>query len=275
MNTGFPELLRAYRKGMGWTQEELSRRWSYSFETISAWERGKRRPGNQEIPRIAKFLGIDVEKLAETILNSKNNTYSQHTYIHHASNFEVWEELQNIYRTRTEFNSDFSYTRMFASAQSVLAVGISLNAIALTYSRNSLREAILDRRCQLQLCFLDPQGKKCAERELEEEYNDHILARLNEMNIRNMQLVKDRISQISPEHARLLEIRTYDMIPRYNIYIVDNTLMTVQSYAYTRGEDTPTFVLIRRRSGGLFDFYASAAHYILAHSKEINPQDYT
>lgn len=90
-----------------------------------------------------------------------------------------------------------------------------------------------------------------------------------------MQLVKDRISQTSPEHARLLEIRTYDMIPRYNIYIVDSTLMTVQSYAYTRGEDTPTFVLIRRRSGGLFDFYASAAHYILAHSKEVNPQDYT
>lgn len=274
MSIEFSELLRTYRKGMGWTQEELSQKWSYSFETISAWERGKRRPGNHEVPRIAKLLGIDAEKLAEILLNSKNGTSSRHTHTYHTSNFEVWGELQNIYRTRTEFNSDFSYTHMFAQAQSILAVGISLNAIALTYSRNSLREAIFDRRCKLQLCFLDPQGKKCAEREQEEEYNDRILSRLNEMNIRNMQLVKDRISQISPEHTRLLEIRTYDMIPRYNIYIVDNTLMTIQSYAYTRGEDTPTFILTKGTSGGLFDFYASAAQYILAHSKEINPQEY-
>lgn len=42
MNEDFPTLLKTYRKSMGWTQEELAQKWSYSFETISAWERGKR-----------------------------------------------------------------------------------------------------------------------------------------------------------------------------------------------------------------------------------------
>ena len=277
MGTNFSELLRTYRKSMGWTQEELSQKWSYSYETISAWERRNRSPGNQEIPRIAKFLDMNAEKLAEIILSSKPHTPSpkdniftnQHTSINRAPSFEIWGELQNIYRTRTEFNSDFSYARLFAHAQSILAVGISLNAIALTYSRDSLREAILDRGCKIQLCFLDPQGGKCAEREREEEYRDNILSRLNEMNIQNMQIVKDRICWTNPEHAQLLEIRVYDMMPRYNIYIIDHTLMTVQSYAYVRGEDTPTLVLTKKTQRGLFDFYASAAQYILAHSTDI------
>ena len=60
------------------------------------------------------------------------------------------------------------------------------------------------------------------------------------------------------------------MIPRYNIYMVDDTLMTVQSYAYGRGQETPTLVLGKKGDGGLFDFYASAAKHIHKHSKDID-----
>ncbi len=56
MSSDFSMLLRTYRKSMGWTQEELAQQWSYSFETISAWERGKRTPGKQETLRLAKLL---------------------------------------------------------------------------------------------------------------------------------------------------------------------------------------------------------------------------
>jgi transcriptional regulator with XRE-family HTH domain len=49
VDTNFSLLLRPYRKNMGWTQEELSQKWSYSFETVSAWERRKRIPSKQEI----------------------------------------------------------------------------------------------------------------------------------------------------------------------------------------------------------------------------------
>ncbi len=61
----------------------------------------------------------------------------------------------------------------------------------------------------------------------------------------------------------------YDLPPRFNIYIVDDTLMTVQHYAYGRGEDTPTFVLKRQSRNGLFDYYASVAKHVLEQAKPL------
>lgn len=71
MNEDFSALVRTYRKGMGWTQEELAQQWSYSFETISAWERGKRTPGNTEIPRLAKLVEVDADTLAATVRRAR------------------------------------------------------------------------------------------------------------------------------------------------------------------------------------------------------------
>lgn len=84
-----------------------------------------------------------------------------------------------------------------------------------------------------------------------------------------MQILRRHIGRTEPERSQNLEIRTYDLTPRFNIYIVDDTLMTVQNYGYGRGGDTPTLLLKRKTRGGLFDFYASAAHYILKHSTPI------
>jgi len=73
MNEDFSALVKTFRKSMGWTQEELAQQWSYSFETISAWERGKRTPSNTEIPRLAKLLEVDSDTLAEAILLAKES----------------------------------------------------------------------------------------------------------------------------------------------------------------------------------------------------------
>jgi transcriptional regulator with XRE-family HTH domain len=277
MDTNFPTLLRTYRKGMGWTQEELAQRWSYSFETISAWERGKRRPNNQEIPRLAKLLDVKVEDIASIIgghrqpanISAPASASHPGTPADWRTTFEVWGELQQIYRTRTEFNQTFSYARMFEHARSILAVGISLNAIALSHSRDALLKTILEEHCTLQLSFLDPRGQRCAEREQEEGYPQGILASLTGVNIHLMQTLQEQLEKIDSAAAARVTIGVYDLTPRFNIYVVDDTLMTVQSYAYGRGEDTPTLVLERKTQGGLFDFYASAATHILEHSKTI------
>jgi transcriptional regulator with XRE-family HTH domain len=277
-DTDFPTLMRTYRKGMGWTQEEMAQKWSYSFETISAWERGKRRPGNHEIPRLAKLLGIKAEELAKIITSNRQGRTAVATPSASRSkiqadwqtSFEVWGEVQHIYRTRTEFNHDFSYPRMFEHAHSILATGISLNAIALAYSREALLKAIIEDQCSLQLCFLDPGGKKCAEREQEEGYPEGILSNLTSVNIHLMKVLHDQIKKTHPDYCSHIEIRTYDLTPRFNIYVVDDTLMTVQSYGYGRGEDTPTLVLKRKAKGGLFDYYTSVANHLLEHSRDIS-----
>ncbi|MBV9690972.1 MAG: helix-turn-helix transcriptional regulator [Ktedonobacteraceae bacterium] len=281
METNLPTLLRTYRKGMGWTQEEMAQRWSYSYETISAWERGKRRPSNQEIPRLAKLLEISPEELASAIVSNQGQVLPltdstlqpQRTQASWKTNFEVWGEVQHIYRNRTEFSREFSYSDMFENAHSILAAGISLNAITLNYSREILQKLIIENQCNIQLCFLDPDGKKCAEREEEEDYPLGTLAGLTRANIIITTVLYNQIKQTSPEHCKHLEVRVYDLAPRLNIYIVDDILMTVQSYGYGRGEEAPVFVLKRKTQGGLFDFYASTAKHILTHSRDINEQD--
>jgi transcriptional regulator with XRE-family HTH domain len=59
----FPIALKAYRKSNGLTQEELARQLNYSVETISAWERGKRKPHPLQISRLAHLLGMDAQEL--------------------------------------------------------------------------------------------------------------------------------------------------------------------------------------------------------------------
>ena len=81
---------------------------------------------------------------------------------------------------------------------------------------------------------------------------------------------RNDISKRNPECVEQLKIMTYDLPPRFNIYLFDDKLMTVQSYAYSRGQDTPTFVLKRQSENGLFEFYASVARHIVEQSKPIS-----
>jgi transcriptional regulator with XRE-family HTH domain len=274
----FPEGLKAYRKAMGWTQAELAKRWVYSTETISAWERGKRNPGVHQIPRIAHLLGINPEALTQSIdpilgsmqVGRNKELLSEEMVQEWKRAYETWGEIEQIYRDRTELNRDFSYPRMFENAHDILAVGISLNAIAMNYSRVEIINSIIENKSTYRLCFLDPKGVYCAEREREEDIPQGSLSDLTQLNMQNMEVVQKQISKISPDGTELLQLQTYDLPPRFNIYVVDDSIMTVQSYAYGRGEDTPVFVLRRQSSNGLFDFYTSIAEHILAQAKLVD-----
>jgi transcriptional regulator with XRE-family HTH domain len=275
----FPEALRAYRTAMGWTQEEIARQWNYSFETISAWERGKRNPNTHEVPRLAKLLGMESEALAQSINTNRHKVQrSQDAYTDEARRewtkaFDIWGEIQGIYRSRTEFNRDFSYPRLFENATHILAVGISLNAIALNYSREQIIESIIEHKRTYQLCFLDPNGTKCAEREQEEGYIQGTLRDLTRLNMHHIQIIQNYLHKIKPDYLQYLQMRVYNLLPRLNIYIIDETFMTVQCYAYGRGEDTPTFVLKRQSNNGLFDFYTRAAKHVLEQTKPIEHEE--
>lgn len=273
----FADRLKAYRKIMGWTQEELADKWSYSSETISAWERGKRNPNTQQIPRIANFLGISPQELIQSLdLTRGKATTQENAEAAFAgqqeallSALETWGEVQHIYRSRTEFSRDFSYPRMLEEAHSLLAVGISLNAIAMNYSREKIIRSIVEKKSTYELCFLNPEGVYCAMREREETYSRGQIAELTRLNIANMQTISEHIGLLEPDCTKQLRLMTYDLPARFNIYVVNDTLMTVQFYAYERGEDTPTFLFRRQSRSGLFDFYASAAKHVLKQAKPI------
>jgi len=271
----FPERLKTYRRSMGLTQEELAKKWSYSLEAISAWERGKRNPGGQQIPRIAHLLGMTPEELVFAVNTNPNSVHArksqelpvQEMVQEWTAVLGTWGELEHIYRDRTELNRNFSYPRMFENAHDILAVGISLNAIAMNYSRAEIINSIIRNQSTYRLCFLNPEGIYCSEREREEDIPNGHLKELTQLNIHNMEIIQNQIIKINPDSTKYLQMLLYDLPPRYNIYVVDDTIMTVQSYAYGRGEDTPVFVLRRQTTNGLFDFYASVVQYILDQAK--------
>ena len=74
MAEGFSDRLKNYRRVMGWTQEQLAKEWTYSTEAISAWERGVRVPGSQQLPRIAKLLQIAPEELIQSLNTNRRKT---------------------------------------------------------------------------------------------------------------------------------------------------------------------------------------------------------
>jgi transcriptional regulator with XRE-family HTH domain len=63
----FPARLTKYRKSNGWTQKQIAKKWDVSPETISAWERGRRRPDIILVPKLASELGMDRDELLEYI----------------------------------------------------------------------------------------------------------------------------------------------------------------------------------------------------------------
>jgi len=54
---------RAYRKKLGWTQEELAARAGMDFTSIGAAERGVRNLSLNSLARVAEVLGVDLADL--------------------------------------------------------------------------------------------------------------------------------------------------------------------------------------------------------------------
>ncbi len=275
---GFSDRLKNYRRVMGWTQEQLAKEWTYSTDAISAWERGVRVPGSQQLPRIAKLLEIAPEELIQSISMNRGKTNAQGTVpvideegLERKSALETWGEIQNIYRDRSKLSRGFSYPRAFEEAHDICVTGISLNAIALSYSREEIIRSVIEKSTTYTLCFLDPDGTQYAEREREEKLPSGFLASLIRFNLKNVESIRDDISKRSPESVEQFKLLLYDFLPRYSIYMFDNTLMTVQSYAYGRGEDTPCFLLQRQSQSGLFEFYATAVRHIVENAKPFIP----
>ncbi len=275
---GFSDRLKNYRKVMGWTQEQLAKEWTYSTEAISAWERGVRIPGSQQLPRIANLLQIAPEELIQSLNTNRGKTNAQGTVpvldeegLKWKSALETWGEIQNIYRDRSKLSRGFSYPRAFEEAHDICVIGISLNAIALSHSREEIIRSVIEKSTTYTLCFLDPDGKQYAEREREENLPTGFLASLIRFNLKNVESILNDISKRSPESVEQFKLLTYDFLPRYSIYMFDNTLMTVQSYAYGRGEDTPCFLLQRQSQSGLFEFYAMAVRHIIENAKPFTP----
>ena len=60
---GFPERLRALRRQLGLTQEQLGEELHVSKASISAWENGREAPSFRLLPRLRVVLGASLDDL--------------------------------------------------------------------------------------------------------------------------------------------------------------------------------------------------------------------
>src|SRR5205807_1621346 len=137
-----------------------------------------RTPRGQQIPHLAEQLNIAPEELLKSInstpyrvhLHKESVSFVDEEEQERRTGFETQREIQRIYLNRSQMSLEFSYPRMFGEARDILMVGISLNAIAMNFSREEIIHSIVDNKSTYTLCFLDPDSATCAEREQEEGY---------------------------------------------------------------------------------------------------------
>src|SRR5712692_2254617 len=71
----FSALLRRFRKAYQYncTQAEIAEKFGYSEETIRSWELGRRFPAHDEIPRLARLMGLDADEVQYAIQIGRGN----------------------------------------------------------------------------------------------------------------------------------------------------------------------------------------------------------
>lgn len=161
--------------------------------------------------------------------------------------------VSEIFTTRSEFAHELPPHKLFDDAQSVDAVGLSLNYICQQYPDRKLRDLL--RRAHVRLLFLDPEGDAIRARTDEEHHEPGHLEHWTTANIHVVRRIREGLD---PDAASRIEFRKYDEVIRYNIMLVDKTIGIMQPYLPdSRGVDAPTFVMRRKNPGNdLYDVFA-------------------
>lgn len=166
-----------------------------------------------------------------------------------ASTRTPYGDLTAAYTTRAEFAEHMPPHTLFDSAKKIQVAGLSLNMLCQQYSDVRLR-ALLGRGARLECLFLDPDGEAIRAREIEENYEPGDLSSLTRLN---MAVLRRLRAELRVENRDQVELRCYDECIRFNITIIDHTQCVAQPYLpAVRGIDSPTLVIRRRNSGGMF-----------------------
>ncbi|MEV4917835.1 DUF5919 domain-containing protein [Streptomyces tirandamycinicus] len=164
---------------------------------------------------------------------------------------DQFADLAGVYASRSEFQAKVSASELLDDAKHIRMSGLSLNLLCQSYSEARLRQIVEDGTT-LKALFLKPYGHFIAEREHEEGYPE---GRLSALTAMNLTILQERVvERLSPEAAQRIEFGVYDEPIRFNITLIDGQLCVAQPYLpQTRGVDSPTFLVRKRRvAGGLY-----------------------
>jgi len=159
-----------------------------------------------------------------------------------------------IFHDRTAFDTCVGYQRLFTSAKSIKAMGVSLNAITINWGVKDLYNLIAEQQCSVMLLFLDPSAKATKWREEVEQLPKKTIANVTDTNL---SLVRKIQAQCRENGIVNFHYRLYDTFPFLNMYVIDDRFLIFQHYMHgQRGQESPVFVLRNEgRDVGLFTTY--------------------
>lgn len=94
----FGALFKQFRKAYKYncTQAELAGQLDYSVETIRSWELGRRFPSDNDVPRLARLMGLDAETVQHAIQIGRGNHSGAGSGITYAHSLEAYEGILTL-----------------------------------------------------------------------------------------------------------------------------------------------------------------------------------
>jgi len=183
---------------------------------------------------------------------------------------QTTKEVKKVFAKRSYMSQKCNLSQMVASAKSIRCVGISNSELAMKLSPEAMRFA-LTRGASIEILFLDPNGKYTADREREEDFRPGKIGRITKGNIEHC---LDFSAQLNDEQKERYKLLLYDVQPRLNMIIIDDTVL-LQYYAnQVPGMNNPCF-LIKKQDGEspLYDFCVASYNELLRNAKQVDEGD--
>ncbi|MET8074902.1 DUF5919 domain-containing protein [Streptomyces sp. NPDC005303] len=214
--------------------------WSVSPEALESWETTATPPGD-----VLVAAELMVRRAAPGLVDGEpRDALTQIVG-------DQFADLAGVYASRSEFQAKVSASDLFDEAKDIRIAGLSLNLLCQSYSEAKLTQ-LIENGTRLTALFLKPYGHFVKEREREEGYPE---GRLSALTALNLTILQERVAgRIGPEAADRIRVGVYDEPIRFNITLIDGQLCVAQPYLpQTRGVDSPTFLIRKRRlAGGLY-----------------------
>lgn len=176
-------------------------------------------------------------------------------------------ELKKVFVRRSTMNKSWNLRKMISVAEKIECLGISNNEMTLKMDAETLFEA-LNRGAQIEVLFLDPNGKNTKLREKEEKQVKNTIVNNTKTTLNYIMRIKKR-----NEYGKVydnLKVFVYDSIPRMNMIFIDGTHLLLQYYANSvPGASNPCFYIKKQADNQIFDFYYKQYKLIRDSGKEL------
>ncbi len=173
-------------------------------------------------------------------------------------------DIFKTYMTRSEMMVDIDYKRCMERAKKVSAIGISNTE--LMRNEYSVFGKILEKGGEINIAFLQPEGRFTQIREIEEKVKK---GRIADTTNYNMQIARDIYDELTNDTRSRFHVYTYDRAPRINLIILDDIALLQYYDSFNRGMYNPSFVIKKNVNGRLFKYCEEKIAEILGVSKEI------